>query len=51
MISISSLKKLLGEHANNYGEVELEKIRYDAYEFANLAFEVYKQDPTILDNY
>ncbi len=51
MLNISSLKKLLGEHANNYGEAELEKIRHDAYEFANLAFEVYKQDPKVLDNY
>ncbi len=51
MISLNAVKKLLGDKANDYGEADLEKIRHDAYEFANLAFEVYKQNPKVLDNY
>ena len=51
MISINEVKKLLGEKANEYSEEELEKIRQDSYTFANLAFDVYKENPRILDKY
>jgi len=51
MMSINELRKLLGEKANEYSEEELEEIRKDAYTFANLAFDVYKENPRLLDKY
>ncbi len=50
-MSISKLRKLLSEKANEYSEEELEEMRRDIYTFANLAFDIYKENPRILDKY
>jgi len=51
MISLNALRELLGSSANNYGETELEEIRQDIYNLANIAFDIYKRNPKILDKY
>lgn len=51
MISLNALQELLGNSANNYGETELEEISQDIYNLANIAFDIYKRNPKILDKY
>ena len=51
MMSINELRKLLGEKASEYSEEEIEEIRRDIYTLANIAFDIYKRNPRILDKY
>ena len=50
MMSLESLRKLLGDCAGRFSDEKLEEIRHDIYAFVNLAFDIHQQNPELYNN-
>lgn len=50
MMSLESLRKLLGDRAERFSDEKLEEIRHDIYAFVNLAFDIHQQNPELYNN-
>lgn len=50
MISLETLRKLLGNRTKQFSDEKLEEIRHDIYKFANLAFDIHQQNPRLYND-